>query len=61
MLQMPGAIHWGFEDRNLTGSDLVTQDNSTRELIDGGPALQRPSQNPSQGSGQNSAVVILEA
>ena len=61
MLQMPGAIHWGFEDRNLTGSDLVTQDNSTRELIDGGPALRRPNQNPSQEMSQNSAVVILEA
>ena len=61
VLQMPGAIHWGFEDRNLTGSELVTQDNSTRALIDGGPALQRPSQDPLQGSSQNNAVVILEA
>ena len=59
--QMPGAIHWGYEDRNLTGSELVTQDNSTRDLIDGGPALHRPSQDASQEASQNNAVVILEA
>ena len=61
VFQMPGAIHWGFEDRNLTGSELMTQDNSTKELLDGGPALQRPSQDPSQRLSQSNAAVILEA
>ena len=59
VFQMPGAIHWAFEDRNLTGSELMTQENSTRELLDGGPALQR--QDRSQGMSQNNAAVILEA
>ena len=63
MFNMPNAIHWGYEDRNLTGSDLIKQDDSTQELIYGGPALQQNSQSQesAQGVYQGGAVEIVEA
>lgn len=59
---MPGAIHWGYEDRNLTGSELIPQDESTRGLVAGGPPLQRPDLATStRGFFRGGAVEILEA
>ena len=61
MLNMPNAIHWGYEDKNLTGTDLIKQDDGTNELIEGGPALQQGGQGLTQELYHGRAVEILEA
>ena len=61
IFQMPGAIHWGYEDKNLTGTELIAQDDGTHELIAGGPALQQAAQADMQETYQGGAVEIVEA
>ena len=61
MFNMPNAIHWGYEDKNLTGTDLIKQDDGTNELIEGGPALQQAGQGLSQELYRGRTVEILEA
>ncbi len=61
MLNMPNAIHWGYEDKNLTGTDLIKQDDGTNELIEGGPALQKAGAGSTQELYHGRAVEILEA
>ena len=60
-MNMPNAIHWGYEDKNLTGTDLIRQDDGTNELIEGGPALQQAGQDSTQELFRGRAVEILEA
>ena len=61
MLSMPNGIHWGYEDKNLTGTDLIRQDDGTNELIEGGPGLTQAGQGASQELYRGRAVEILEA
>ena len=61
IFQMPWAIHWGYEDKNLTGTELIAQDDGTRELIVGGPALQQAAQADMQETYRGGSVEVLEA